>query len=132
MESTFAPTIRLRLDLAYDGSAFHGWAYQPGLRTVEGALRDALATVLHEDVSLTVGGRTDAGVHARGNVVHVDVSAENLEAVRGRSEDSAEECLRRRAMAVLAHASRTENAQEIKGASDIVITQIRQVTADFD
>lgn len=132
MHSTPTSPIRLRLDLAYDGSAFHGWAYQPDLRTVEGVLREALATVLREDISLTVGGRTDAGVHARGNVVHFDVSAENYEAVRGRSQDSAEECLRRRAMAVLAHASRTENAQEIKGASDIVITQISRVTSDFD
>lgn len=132
MQSTSTSPIRLRLDLAYDGSAFHGWAYQPDLRTVEGVLRDALATVLREDISLTVGGRTDARVHARGNVVHCDVSTENLEAVRGRSEDSAEECLRRRTMAVLAHASRTENAQEIKGASDIVITQIRRVMSDFD
>ena len=91
MQSTSTSLVRLRLDLAYDGSAFYGWAHQPGLRTVEGELSRALETVLREEISLTVGGRTDAGVHARGNVVHCDVSSENLEAVRGRAQDSVEE-----------------------------------------
>jgi tRNA pseudouridine38-40 synthase len=54
--------------LAYDGSPFAGWAVQPGERTVEGELRAALATVLREPVALTVAGRTDRGVHARGQV----------------------------------------------------------------
>jgi tRNA pseudouridine38-40 synthase len=53
-----------RLDLAYEGTDFHGWARQPGQRTVEGLLGDALATVLREPVRLSVAGRTDAGVHA--------------------------------------------------------------------
>ena len=66
--------MRLRLDVAYDGSEFHGWATQPGLRTVEGELSAALVTVLRvPSVALTCAGRTDAGVHARGQVVHVDV-----------------------------------------------------------
>jgi tRNA pseudouridine38-40 synthase len=68
--------VRIRLDVAYDGSGFHGWAAQPGLRTVEGELATALATVLRvPEVSLTCAGRTDAGVHARGQVVHADVDA---------------------------------------------------------
>jgi tRNA pseudouridine38-40 synthase len=68
--------VRIRLDVAYDGSDFHGWAAQPGLRTVEGDLAGALATVLRlPGVSLTCAGRTDAGVHARGQVVHADVDA---------------------------------------------------------
>ena len=68
--------MRIRLDLAYDGTGFHGWAAQPGLRTVEGELAGALATVLRlPEVSLTCAGRTDAGVHARGQVVHVDLAA---------------------------------------------------------
>ena len=66
--------MRLRLDVAYDGSDFRGWAAQPGLRTVEGDLSAALVTVLRlPSVALTCAGRTDAGVHARGQVVHVDV-----------------------------------------------------------
>jgi tRNA pseudouridine38-40 synthase len=67
--------VRIRLDVAYDGSGFHGWAAQPGLRTVEGSLAEALATVLGvPSVDLTCAGRTDTGVHARGQVVHVDVA----------------------------------------------------------
>src|SRR3954449_11180434 len=66
--------MRIRLDVAYDGAGFHGWAAQPGLRTVEGELSAALATVLRApSVSLTCAGRTDTGVHARGQVVHLDV-----------------------------------------------------------
>ncbi|MDN5570377.1 MAG: tRNA pseudouridine(38-40) synthase TruA [Propionibacteriaceae bacterium] len=66
---------RFRLDLAYDGAAFHGWARQEGLRTVQGVLEHWITTVLRlsEPAHLTVAGRTDAGVHARGQVAHVDL-----------------------------------------------------------
>ncbi len=57
-----------RLQLEYDGSEFAGWARQPGLRSVQEVLEEALATLLREPVGLTVAGRTDAGVHARGQV----------------------------------------------------------------
>ncbi len=68
--------MRIRLDVAYDGARFHGWAAQPGLRTVEGDVGAALATVLRiAEVDLTCAGRTDAGVHARGQVVHTDLDA---------------------------------------------------------
>ena len=66
--------MRLRIECAYDGTDFHGWATQPGLRTVQEELQRALATVLRvESVAVVCAGRTDAGVHARGQVVHADV-----------------------------------------------------------
>ena len=61
-----------RLLLEYDGADFAGWARQPGLRSVQGVLEDALATLLRREVVVTVAGRTDAGVHARGQVVSHD------------------------------------------------------------
>jgi tRNA pseudouridine38-40 synthase len=61
----------LRLDLEYDGAGFSGWAAQPGLRTVEGELRRALGTLLRGPFELAVAGRTDAGVHASGQVASV-------------------------------------------------------------
>lgn len=65
--------VRVRLDVAYDGTDFHGWATQEGLRTVAGVLEEKLALVCREEVRLVVAGRTDAGVHADGQVAHADV-----------------------------------------------------------
>jgi tRNA pseudouridine38-40 synthase len=65
--------MRLRLDIEYDGTDFSGWAAQPGVRTVEGTLREALGTLYGRFDSLRVAGRTDAGVHALGQVASVDV-----------------------------------------------------------
>jgi tRNA pseudouridine38-40 synthase len=66
--------LRIRLDLSYDGGPFSGWAVQPGLRTVQGVLEEALALLIRRQVRVTVAGRTDAGVHARGQVVHLDLT----------------------------------------------------------
>jgi tRNA pseudouridine38-40 synthase len=66
--------LRIRLDLAYDGGPFSGWAVQPGLRTVQGVLEEALALLVRRKVRVTVAGRTDAGVHARGQVVHLNLT----------------------------------------------------------
>jgi tRNA pseudouridine38-40 synthase len=66
----------VRLEIEYDGGGFRGWAKQPGLRTVQGELESALATVLREQVELTVAGRTDTGVHARGQVASFAMETE--------------------------------------------------------
>lgn len=65
--------MRLRLTLEYDGTGFRGWAVQPGLRTVEGVLQDALADVFETWSELRVAGRTDTGVHALAQVASVEV-----------------------------------------------------------
>ena len=94
--------MRLRLDLAYDGTDFHGWATQPGLRTVQGTLEAALAQVLRTEAApLTVAGRTDTGVHARGQVTHLDVEDEVLAAAAGRSTRPPAEALMRRLNGIL-------------------------------
>ncbi len=66
----------MRLEIEYDGGEFRGWARQPGLRTVQGELEAALATVLREEVELTVAGRTDTGVHALGQVASFETGTE--------------------------------------------------------
>jgi tRNA pseudouridine38-40 synthase len=70
-----AAPVRIRIDLSYDGTGFSGWAAQPGRRTVEGVLAETLGHVLRLPAAprLTVAGRTDTGVHARGQVAHADL-----------------------------------------------------------
>ena len=80
--------FRVRMDLAYDGAPFSGWAAQPGLLTVQGVLEDALEVLLRRPVRVTVAGRTDAGVHARGQVVHFDLTGDEWASLaRGRDLD---------------------------------------------
>ncbi|MBB2894323.1 tRNA pseudouridine synthase A [Flexivirga oryzae] len=84
--------MRLRIDFGYDGTDFSGWAAQPGRRTVEQALSEGLGTILRcSPPKLTVAGRTDAGVHARGAVCHVDVDEALYAALPGRSARAPEE-----------------------------------------
>lgn len=68
--------VRLRLQIAYDGTDFAGWATQAGLRTVSGVIEETLSTVFRQPVRLVGAGRTDTGVHATGQVAHVDVPTE--------------------------------------------------------
>lgn len=76
-------TTRLRLDIAYDGTDFSGWATQKDQRTVQGELQRVLTHLAGQDIELTCAGRTDAGVHARGQVAHLDAEVtEQLNAER--------------------------------------------------
>lgn len=113
-------TQRIRIDLSYDGTGFSGWAAQPGLRTVEGTLSHALTTLLRapEPVRLTVAGRTDAGVHARGQVTHADVDPQAWETLRGRSTRTPEEQAATRLRGIL--------------PGDIGVRSVRLAPAGFD
>lgn len=111
--------MRLRLDLAYDGTDFHGWATQPGLRTVQGLLEDALAQVLRvAAVSVTCAGRTDTGVHARDQVVHLDIEPEVLAACAARTRVTPPEALLRRLNGVL--------------PGDVRVRRVAEAPAGFD
>lgn len=118
-ERTSGATVRVRVDLAYDGTDFAGWAAQPGQRTVEGVLAQALGTIVRsEPPRLTVGGRTDAGVHARGSVCHVDLDAGAWAALPGRSDRSPDQVAVTRLAGVL--------------PEDVVVRSARVVPTAFD
>lgn len=111
--------VRVRIDLAYDGTEFSGWAAQPGRRTVEGTLAEALATILRTPApQLTVGGRTDAGVHARGSVAHADLDRAAWEGLPGRSDRTPEEAAVTRLRGVL--------------PADVVVRSVRPAPEGFD
>ena len=113
--------LRVRLDLAYDGTDFHGWAEQPGRRTVEGVLTAALERVCRLPagaLKLTVAGRTDAGVHASGQVAHVDVPADAWQRVPWRSDRSPADALVVRLAGVL--------------PADVRVTAAREAAPGFD
>ncbi len=82
--------MRIRLDIAYDGTHFRGWARQPGLRTVQGVLEDALTRIVGGEPRLVVAGRTDAGVHASGQVAHLDLDEDQVARLPRRRRDGDE------------------------------------------
>lgn len=118
--------VRVRLDLGYRGTQFHGWARQPGLRTVQGVIEEALFTLLREEVTLTVAGRTDAGVHAAAQVATFDVEAEKIARLsREATLERGLAALRNRLNALLARSSAGPGA-------DAVIVRASTVSTDFD
>ena len=110
--------MRLRIDLAYDGAGFSGWATQPGRRTVQGDLESALTRVLRTPVAVVCAGRTDAGVHARGQVTHCDVGEDVLLASAGRSAAPPAEVVTRRLNGVL--------------TDDVAVRRVSVAPAGFD
>lgn len=129
-------TERVRFDLAYDGTLFHGWAAQPGLRTVQSELEDALALVFRGTIPLTVAGRTDAGVHAAHQVAAADLPSDspllsNLPRLTRRlnvllASAYAAHCR------LLAPRGDLSRALAPRGASDLVIQQLSIVSENFD
>lgn len=111
--------MRLRIDFGYDGTDFSGWAAQPGRRTVEQVLSEGLGTILRcAAPKLTVAGRTDAGVHARGAVCHVDVDDPLYAALPGRSSRTPEEAAVTRLGGVL--------------PADVVVHRVARAATGFD
>lgn len=111
-------TVRWRLDIAYDGTGFSGWATQRGLRTVQGELETWIARVLRLEtpVALTCAGRTDSGVHARGQVAHLDLP-ETMSGGRHGEEDTGTLLLRRLARAL---------------PRDVAVRSVRRAPDGFD
>ena len=116
--------VRFRIDLGYDGTDFHGWAVQPQLRTVQGLVEEGLARLCGEAVRTVVAGRTDAGVHARRQVVHCDLPAAAVERLAGRGARTRAPAdgLVSRLRGVLGHL----------GAPDVVVHSAQQVPGAFD
>lgn len=112
---------RIRIDLAYDGGDYHGWARQPQLPTVQAALEDALAMIVREPVRTTVAGRTDAGVHAAQQVVHADIPAQLWQRVPRNAAIEPAPAMLRRLNGVLA-----------KEHAGIIVHAVTEVPATFD
>ncbi|WP_245991105.1 tRNA pseudouridine synthase A [Bogoriella caseilytica] len=148
VDDAAADLVRIRLDLAYDGTGFSGWATQPGRRTVQAVLEQSLSTVLRlpESARLTVAGRTDAGVHARSQVTHLDIPRAAWQSVPGRSALTPGDSLVARLSGVLAQeysamvggvapgatAAAPGLTQVPRGASDVVVYQATEAPAGFD
>lgn len=117
--------MRIRLDLAYNGTNFHGWARQKGdLRTVQGVLEDNLRMILrHPELQLTVAGRTDAGVHASAQVAHFDIPDE---ALQQRSIDGDPTRLVRRLARLLPEDVRVHACTEVPDTFDARFSALRR------
>ena len=113
---------RFRIDLGYRGTDFHGWAKQPELRTVQSSLEVGLGRITGAKVPTVVAGRTDAGVHARRQVVHIDLPTAGIAKLIGKSARSAEAALLSRLRGVLT----------VDGSDDIVIHSVSEVSDAFD
>ncbi|MDY3049293.1 MAG: tRNA pseudouridine(38-40) synthase TruA [Rothia sp. (in: high G+C Gram-positive bacteria)] len=138
-DQLYQPQVRVRIDFAYDGAPFAGWAKQPGLITVQGVLEEALALIFRKPVYTTVAGRTDAGVHALHQVVHFDLDQQAWEQLPGRSQDHPARALRRKLRGALSRALADAEASlgmpsrlqgYLQGA--ISISNCQQVPPDFD
>ncbi|MDA3806019.1 tRNA pseudouridine synthase A [Clavibacter sp. CT19] len=131
---------RIRLDVAYDGTGFAGWAKQPGLRTVQGALEDAIAQLLARTPpapGLVVAGRTDAGVHATGQVAHLDLTDAQVASLdrppRGREAAGPAGGAGHVPSAERAAAALARRMNGVLGArSDVVVTGSSPAPAGFD
>ncbi|MBD3942596.1 tRNA pseudouridine(38-40) synthase TruA [Microbacterium sp. NEAU-LLC] len=121
--------MRIRLDIAYDGTHFRGWARQPGLRTVQETLETALARVVGGSPRLVVAGRTDAGVHASDQVAHVDLDDEQQERMLARHArpSAAPQTIQDRAHALAARMTGVLGAY-----SDVAVTASRLAPEGFD
>jgi len=116
--------MRIRLDIRYDGSNFAGWAIQPNLRTIQGELEAALGKIFRTDPPrLIVAGRTDASVHARGQVAHFDIASETWSSVVGQTR--AGQPPRKPEAALLSR---------LRGVlpADLVVTGVQQAPVGFD
>lgn len=130
---------RVRIDLAYDGMAFSGWAKQPGMVTVQGCLERALELIIREPVFVTVAGRTDAGVHALHQVVHFDVEEERWRKLTGRDGAVPTAVLKRKLRGALSRA--LADAEEELGVPHrlhgmlqfaIIVQDVAEVPDTFD
>ena len=139
-EQLFIATHRVRIDCAYDGSLFSGWAAQPNLVTVQGVIESALELILRAPHRVVVAGRTDAGVHAEAQTLHCDLSDEDWARLQGRTgEDDPTAALGRRLTGALQRCLYDAEEQlnlpkNVRGILQgaIQIHRVAEVPFDFD